>query len=101
MSQGTDYEFEWDDAKAEGNFTKHGVDFMEAMSVLRDPLLMTRFDDDHSEDEDRWVSLGRASSGKLLLVVHTYTAVSAQHVLVQMISARRPTKREARQYAEG
>ena len=47
MSESVDYEFEWDDAKAESNLTKHGVDFMEAMSVFRDPLLMTRFDDEH------------------------------------------------------
>jgi len=53
MTEGTDYEFEWDDAKAESNFSKHGVDFMEAMGVLLDPLLMTRLDDEHNEDEER------------------------------------------------
>ena len=43
MSKGASYEFEWDDAKAESNLAKHGVDFMDAMSVLLDPLAMTRF----------------------------------------------------------
>ena len=51
MIEGADYEFEWDDAKAEGNLGKHGVDFMDAMTVLLDPLAMTRFDDEHSDDE--------------------------------------------------
>lgn len=68
----TDYEFEWDDAKAAGNLAKHGVDFNEAMDVFLDPLLMTRYDEDHSEDEERWVSLGRPAQGRLLLVVHTF-----------------------------
>jgi Uncharacterized protein conserved in bacteria len=44
VSEGTDYEFEWDDAKAAGNLAKHGVAFVDAMSVLLDPLAMTRFD---------------------------------------------------------
>lgn len=52
MSAGTDYEFEWDDTKAERNLTKHGVDFMDAMSVLLDPLAMTRFDDKHADEEE-------------------------------------------------
>ena len=101
MSESTDYEFEWDDAKAESNLAKHGVDFMEAMSVLRDPLLMTRFDDEHDEDEERWVSLGRASSGKLLLVVHTFKSTGPNSGLVRLISARQPTRREREQYEQG
>ena len=59
MTGGADYEFEWDDAKAESNLATHGVDFMDAMSVLLDPLAMTRFDDEHSDDEERWISVGR------------------------------------------
>jgi uncharacterized DUF497 family protein len=100
MSEGADYEFEWDDTRAESNLAKHGVDFWEAMTVLRDPLLMTRFDDEHSEDEERWVSLGRASSGKLLLVVHTFTATGPNTALVRLVSARLPTKREREQYEQ-
>jgi len=46
-------EFEWDDAKAEGNLRKHGVAFPEAMSVLADPLALTRFDEAHSAEQDR------------------------------------------------
>jgi uncharacterized DUF497 family protein len=58
MSEDTDYEFEWDDARAESNLAKHGVDFMEAMSVLLDPLAMTRFDDEHRDDEETLDQLG-------------------------------------------
>ena len=101
MSEGADYEFEWDDAKAASNLAKHGVDFMDAMGVLLDPLLMTRFDDEHSEDEERWVSLGRAANGALLLVVHTFSATGPNTALVRLISARPATRREHEQYEQG
>ncbi len=101
MSKGTDYEFEWDDAKAAGNLVKHGVDFMDAMTVLLDPLAMTRFDDEHSENEERWVSLGRAANQQLLLVVHTFNATGPNTALVRVISARPATRREREQYEQG
>ena len=62
MSAPADYEFDWDDDKAAINLGKHGVDFLEAMTVLADPLAMTFYDTGHSDDEDRWVSVGRARS---------------------------------------
>ena len=48
----TDYEFDWDDNKAASNLDKHGVDFKEAMTVLLDPLAMTFYDVEHSQDEE-------------------------------------------------
>ena len=98
MIGGTDYEFEWDDAKAESNLTKHGVDFMDAMSVLLDPLAMTRFDDEHSDDGERWVSAG---NGQLLLLIHTFSATGPNLALVRLISARPATRREREQYEQG
>lgn len=74
------------------------MDFLEAMSVLLDPLAMTRFDDEHSEDEERWVSLGRATNGQLFLVVHTFNATGPNTALVRLISARPATRREREQY---
>ena len=101
MSDGTDYEFEWEDAKAESNLAKHGVDFMDAMSVLLDSLAMTRFDDEHSDDEERWVSVGRAGNDQLLLMVHTFSATGPNTALVRLISARPATRREREQYEAG
>lgn len=92
------YEFDWDDTKAAANLSKHGVRFEEAMTVFNDPLAMTCFDTDHSNEEDRWITLGLARGNALLLVVHTYSSIDAQHVLIRIISARHSTKREARQY---
>ncbi len=99
MTAGVDYEFEWDDVKAETNASKHGVEFMEAMTVFVDPLAMTRYDDGHSEDEERWVSLGRTRNDRLLLVVHTFTNTGPNTALVRLISARLATRRE--QYEQG
>ena len=101
MSDDTDYEFEWDDAKAAANLTKHGVDFREAMTVMLDPLTMTRFDDEHDDDEERWDSLGRAANGQLLLVIHTFLSTRPNSALVRLISARPATRREREQYEEG
>lgn len=101
MSEGTDYEFEWDDAKAESNRAKHGVDFMDAMSVLLDPLTMTRFDEEHGEDEERWISLGLSARGQLLLIVHTFSVAGPNTALLRLISARPATRREREQYEQG
>lgn len=103
-----DIEFDWDDAKAAINLRKHGVDFLEAMTLFADPLAITDFDDEHSDDEDRFVSVGRASSGRLLLAVHTFAEVAnageageAPYSLVRIISAREPTPHERRRYEQG
>jgi len=52
------YEFEWDPLKARTNFSKHGIDFERAAEVFRDPLAITIPDEDHSEGETRWITMG-------------------------------------------
>lgn len=74
---------------------------MDAMTVLLDPLAMTRFDDEHSEDEERWDSLGRAANQQLLLVVHTFSVTGPNTALVRLISARPAPRREREQYEQG
>ncbi|MDE2180833.1 MAG: BrnT family toxin, partial [candidate division NC10 bacterium] len=51
-------DFEWDPTKAMGNLRKHGVAFREAATVFRDPLSITVYDPDHSEEEDRYITVG-------------------------------------------
>lgn len=97
----TDYEFDWDDNKAAINLNKHGVDFRQAMTVMLDPLAMTFFDAEHSQDEDRWVSVGRSSEGALLLVIHTFVGTGPSSALVRIISARAATRNERQQYEQG
>ena len=94
------FEFDWDPAKAETNRRKHVVAFEDAMGVFNDPLALSRLDEESGEGEERWVTLGRNVAGKLLLVVHTYIELSAERVAIRVISARSPTRHEARQYED-
>ena len=63
-------EFEWDIAKAASNFIKHGVSFEEARTVFGDPLADTIPDPDHSNDEQRWLTMGHTDGGRLAVVSH-------------------------------
>ena len=64
-------EFEWDEAKARGNLKKHKVSFEEASSIFGDPLALTIPDPLHSEEEDRFITLGESQRRRLLVVVYT------------------------------
>ena len=86
--------FEWDLEKARRNLVKHGVSFEEAATAFADPLSITRFDPDHSEDEDRFLLLGATYAGRLVVVSHTDRRDN-----IRIISARLATRRERRAYA--
>lgn len=88
-------EFEWDGAKASSNRRKHHVGFEEASTAFADPCSLSIPDPVHSEDEDRWILLGASASGRLLVVVHV-----ERDGIIRIISARRATARERRQYEE-
>jgi uncharacterized DUF497 family protein len=95
------YEFEWDPIKAKANFAKHGVEFERAAGVFRDPLAVTIPDEEHSEDEFRWITLGRDMRGQNVLVVHTFEQLMPERGRIRIISARQPTRAEVRAYEEG
>ena len=91
--------FEWDEAKALLNRTKHTVSFDEAKTVFNDPLLLSFRDDTHSDDEDRMVSIGVSVNSRLLLVVHTEQVEEPNFLLIRIISCRKATVSERRSYA--
>ena len=93
-------DFDWDPAKAASNAAKHGVTFEDAMTVFRDPLAQSIVDRDSGAGEERWVTLGETATGNLLVVVHTWADTEPDRSAVRIISARRPTPNEARQYRE-
>ena len=95
-----DYNFEWDPAKAASNRSKHGISFEQAATIFRDPRQISVADDEHSDDEERWATIGFDSQGTLLVVIHTYREDSRNSVSIRIISARRATRQEAGQYAE-
>jgi uncharacterized DUF497 family protein len=88
-------DFEWDDAKAEANRRKHGVAFAEAMTALGDPLALTGYDPDHSDEEDRYITMGLSAAGRLLVVSHTDRGDK-----VRIISARKASRRERKDYED-
>lgn len=88
--------FEWDVRKARSNLAKHGVAFEEASTIFGDPLSLTIPDPEHSRTEDRFVTIGSAFTGKLLVVVHTDRGDN-----IRIISARRASRPERKSYEEG
>lgn len=94
------YNFDWDPIKERKNARKHNFTFRQAASIFRDPNQLTIYDQIHSEDEDRWVTIGLDSTGILRIVVHTFEQITAQVVEIRIISARKATDVEADQYRE-
>jgi len=94
------YNFEWDPNKAVENRRKHGMGFEQAATMFRDKLAVSIYDEDHSEDEERWITLGQPENGSLIVVVHTYQEVSATEAVIRIISARPATRHEQRDYEQ-
>jgi len=92
------FRFAWTEAKATANRRKHGIEFKLAATVFLDPLTRTRYDDEHSENEERWVTLGLAEDNTLLVVVHTLEELAENQAWVRIISARVATGPERKQY---
>jgi len=89
--------FEWDENKERTNILKHGVTFEQASYVFADPFVLSRFDDEHSDDEDRYVLLGKSLNETILVVVHTFRNKNGKE-FVRIISARKATKNEKKVY---
>ena len=86
----------WDPAKARANLRKHGVSFEEAASVFVDPLALTFPDLLHSSGEDREVTIGHSARHQIVFVSHCQ-----REDRMRIISARKATRRERKQYEEG
>ena len=88
-------EFEWDLRKAAANLAKHGVSFEEAATVFGDPLGRIVTDPRHSVGEERFVLLGSSREKRLLAVMY-----ADRGGVIRIISARKATRRERRDYEE-
>jgi uncharacterized DUF497 family protein len=87
--------FEWDEHKALMNEHNHGVTFDEAATVFGDPDALTIFDEYHSINEERYITLGVSNRRRVLIVVYTEREPN-----IRLISARRATPAERRQYEQ-
>jgi uncharacterized DUF497 family protein len=89
--------FSWDDRKDKENQRKHGVSFEESVTAFADENARLKHDPDHSQKEDRFLLLGCSQKLRLLVVVHVYKKDEKE---IRIISARRATKNEHRQYGK-
>jgi len=85
--------YQWDPEKAKHNYKKHGIYFADAVSVFSDDLAITINDD--YPDEQRIITLGMDAFGRVLVVVYTWRGDD-----IRIISARKATPREHKQYEE-
>jgi uncharacterized protein len=88
-------EFEWQPDKAAKNLQKHKVSFQEAATVFADETSATVYDPDHSDKEDRFLTIGYSNRGRLLIVSHT-----EREQRIRLISARLLTPAERRAYEQ-
>lgn len=89
--------FLWDAVKAASNLAKHGVAFEEAETVFGDPLATTVLDQNHSLDEERWLTTGLSGRGRVVVVWHA----NRRSDVVRIIGARPATPNERRIYESG
>jgi uncharacterized DUF497 family protein len=88
--------FTWDQRKAGATVSKHGVSFEEAQWVFYDEHALVEEDPEHSAGEDRFLILGLSSALRILVVVYCEPSPDE----IRMISARKASKAEQRQYLE-
>jgi uncharacterized DUF497 family protein len=92
------FDFEWDPVKAKSNFQKHKVSFERATEIFLDPFMLSIFDKIHSGTEDRWITVGKDRNNITIVVVHTFNEISSENSRIRIISARKATKKEYKQY---
>ncbi|MBA3028524.1 MAG: BrnT family toxin [Desulfobacteraceae bacterium] len=85
----------WDHNKAEINFKKHKIRFSDAEMVLYDPFAMT-LEDQVVSAERRFVTVGADATGRIVAVVYSYRKDA-----IRLISARKATSKERKQYEKG
>jgi len=93
------YNFEWDPIKARENLRKHKISFERGAEIVLDPLALSVYDEIHSRTEDRWITLGKDRNNVLLVVAHTFSEIDGDNCGIRIISARRATRHEAKQYS--
>ena len=87
--------FVWDQSKDKINQKKHGISFNEAKTVFYDENARLISDNEHSQNEDRFILLGLSYTLRLLIVVHSYRE---NDEIIRIISARKATKNETKFY---
>jgi uncharacterized DUF497 family protein len=88
--------FEWDTEKAESNLKKHGISFDEAVSAFDDLFNIDLFDPKHSEEENRFILVGKSENERILIVSYAESGDK-----IRIINARKVTSKERKDYENG
>lgn len=89
--------FQWDENKEKINITKHGLDFRTASWVFEDENRIEFYDEEHSYNEDRYITIGLVNQiAVIIMLVYTERGDA-----VRIISARKATKQEKEAYFHG
>ena len=89
--------FEWDESKNKKNIVKHGISFENAAFVFTDKDALSIFDIEHSDIEDRWITIGKIKSSSIIVVIHT-ERIRNNYEYIRIISARKADKDEIQEY---
>ncbi len=89
--------FDWDPSKNELNQKKHGISFEDAVFVFADKNALSIYDEENSDSEDRWITIGMIPNTKIIVVIHTDRFGHDKNT-IRLISARKATKQEIKQY---
>jgi len=101
MPRPFEYQFEWDPGKARHNIRRHhGITFERGSTVFRDPNALSLYDSAHSDQEERWITLGLDQAGVLLVICHTYLGIGKMSAKIRIFSARKATRHETNQYED-
>lgn len=90
----SDYDFSWNEKKAAANLRLHQVSFSEAATVFKDSFALMIYDEDHSDDETREITIGYSNRKRLLFVSFT----EREPNFVRLVSARLATRAERDRY---
>lgn len=85
--------FEWDEDKNQRNLMKHGLMFEDAVLVFNDPFFLKKYDVLHSNEEDRFIGIGRIREFFV-----TFVSYTDRNGKIRMISARKATQKEVKEY---
>ena len=93
-----DMVFNWNEEKAESNLRKHGVSFEEAATAFGDAGAKIYDDEEHSDDEERFLLVGYSKFSRLLLICHCLRGRDDD--IVRIISARKANNQERQKYED-
>jgi hypothetical protein len=91
-------DFRWDKNKNRENRRKHGISFEDTVEVFDDPFHVSILDKRFDYFDERWITMGSLKKGGIIVVGHHYFLTENGNEIIKIITARKATKKEVRQY---